>query len=151
MSKWFVGSSSIKRFTGSSNNLIIAKRERSPPESTLTFFSDISPPNIKAPKRSLIRNRISPFATWSMVSNIVRFSSKSWAWFCAKYPICTLCPIFRLPSKGISFMIHFTRVDFPSPFLPTKATFSPRLMVMSTFSNTRRDGYSLRTLSQIIG
>jgi len=33
----------------------------------------------------------------TMVSNIVRFSSKSWAWFCAKYPICTLCPIFRSP------------------------------------------------------
>ena len=32
-------------------------------------------------------------------------------------------------------MIHFTRVDLPSPFLPTKATFSPRLMVKVTWSN----------------
>ena len=42
--------------------------ERSPPESTFTFFSEVSPPNMKAPNRSLIFKRISPVATWSMVS-----------------------------------------------------------------------------------
>ncbi len=28
-------------------------------------------------------------------------------------------------SKSISSMIHFTKVDLPSPFLPLKAIFSP--------------------------
>ena len=36
--------------------------------STLTFFSEVSPPNMKAPKRSLIFRRMSPVATRSMVS-----------------------------------------------------------------------------------
>ena len=40
MSRWLVGSSSISRFTGSSKSFIMARRVRSPPESTLTFFMD---------------------------------------------------------------------------------------------------------------
>ena len=36
--QWLVGSSSISRFTGSSKSFIMARRVRSPPESTLTFF-----------------------------------------------------------------------------------------------------------------
>ena len=137
MSRWLVGSSSISRFTGSSKSFIMARRVRSPPESTLTFFMDSSgPPNMKAPSRSRILLRISPFATSSMVWNTVRFSSNNEAWFCAKYPICTLCPIVRVPSCSISFMMHFTNVDFPSPFLPTKATLSPRSMVRLAFLKT---------------
>ena len=33
-------------------------------------------------------------------------------------------------------MMHFTSVDLPSPFLPTKATLSPRSMVRLAFLNT---------------
>ena len=132
ISRWLVGSSSISRFTGSSSSLIIANLLLSPPLSTFTYFSEVSPPNMNEPRRSLIFNRISPVATRSMVSNIVRFSSRSCAWFCAKYPICTLCPILRLPVKGISPMIHLTSVDLPSPFFPTNATFSPLLIVRVT-------------------
>ena len=48
---------------------------RSPPLSTLTFFVEASPPNMKAPRRSLIFVRISPSATSSMVWKTVRVSS----------------------------------------------------------------------------
>ena len=34
--------------------------------------------------------------------------------------------------SAISPMIHFTKVDLPSPFFPTKATLSPRLIVKVT-------------------
>lgn len=81
MSRWLVGSSKIRKLTGSSKSLIIAKRERSPPESTLTFLSEASPPNIKAPSMSRILRRISPLATWSIVSNTVNSPSSNCAWF----------------------------------------------------------------------
>ena len=84
ISRWFVGSSRIRKFTGSSNSLIMARRVRSPPESTFTFLSEASPPNMNAPSISRIFVRISPTATRSIVSNTVRFSSNSCAWFCAK-------------------------------------------------------------------
>ena len=132
-----MGSSRMRRLTGSSNNLIIARRVRSPPESTFTFFIDSSgPPNINAPSKSRILFRISPFATSSIVWKTVRFSSMSEAWFCAKYPICTLWPSVSVPSCSISFMIHFTSVDLPSPFFPTKATLSPRSTVRFALRNT---------------
>ena len=41
---------------------------RSPPESTFTFLSEASPPNINAPNISRIFKRISPLATESIVS-----------------------------------------------------------------------------------
>jgi putative transport protein len=44
----------------------------------------VGPPNMKAPSRSRILLRISPFATSSMVWNTVRFSSRREAWFWAK-------------------------------------------------------------------
>ncbi len=84
MSKWFVGSSSIRKFTGSSRSLIMARRLRSPPDSTLTFFSEASPPNMNAPSMSRIFVRMSPVATRSIVSNTVSSPSISCAWFCAK-------------------------------------------------------------------
>ena len=84
ISRWLVGSSRMSRFTGSSSSLIIANRLRSPPLSTLTYFSDVSPPNMKAPSRSFTLSRISPVATLSMVWKMVRFSSSSCAWFWAK-------------------------------------------------------------------
>ena len=81
ISRWLVGSSSIRKFTGSSRSLIIARRVRSPPDSTFTFLSEASPPNMKAPRISRIFRRISPTATRSMVSNTVKLSSRSCAWF----------------------------------------------------------------------
>ena len=63
LSRWFVGSSRMSRLHGSSSRRIIANRLLSPPESTLTFLSDASPPNIKAPRMSRIFVRISPTAT----------------------------------------------------------------------------------------
>ncbi|OAV72320.1 hypothetical protein Barb7_03129 [Bacteroidales bacterium Barb7] len=72
-----------------------------------------------------------------MVSNTVSSSFSSCAWFWAKYPIFTLCPSCSLPVKPISSMMHFTSVDFPSPFFPTKATLSLRLMVKVTCPNIR--------------
>ena len=47
-----------------------------------------------------------------------------------------MCPVLSVPVNGISPMMHFTSVDLPSPFLPTKATFSPRLMLRFTSEST---------------
>ena len=62
----------------------MASRLRSPPLSTRTFLSEASPPNMKAPSMSLMRSRISPRATLSMVCSTVSDSSSSCAWFWAK-------------------------------------------------------------------
>lgn len=76
--------------------------------------------------------RISPFATSSMVWKTVSSPSRSDAWFCAKYPICTLCPICSFPWFFSCPMMHLTRVDLPSPFRPTKAILSPLSTVRLT-------------------
>ena len=62
----------------------MAKRVRSPPDRNFTFFSEASPPNMKAPSMSRIFRRMSPRATRSMVSNTVSSPSSICAWFCAK-------------------------------------------------------------------
>ena len=84
MSRWLVGSSRMSRLQGSSSRRIIAKRLRSPPESTFTFFSEASPPNINAPNILRICVRISPTATLSMVWKTVSSPSSKAAWFWAK-------------------------------------------------------------------
>ena len=50
-SRWFVGSSSRRRFTGVARIFARSTRLRSPPESTEILFSAASPPNIMAPQR----------------------------------------------------------------------------------------------------
>ena len=77
MSRWLVGSSRIRRFTGSRSSLRIARRVFSPPLSTFTFLVEASPPNMNAPNKSVIFLRISPFAISSIVSNTVSSSSSN--------------------------------------------------------------------------
>ncbi len=102
MSRWLVGSSSISRFTGSSNSF---NHGESCALSTGKHFHFLHglfrSTEHESTQQVAYLVAYFPFATSSMVWNTVRFSSSKDAWFCAKYPICTLCPIVSVPSCSI--------------------------------------------------
>ena len=97
ISKWFVGSSIINVLKGRSNNLQSANLFLSPPESTFVFLVTSSPEKRKLPSKSRTLVLVSSVAASSASCKTVFSGLRTSSWFCAKYPMFTLCPRFHSP------------------------------------------------------
>mmetsp|Transcript_12445 Transcript_12445/g.23852 ORF Transcript_12445/g.23852 Transcript_12445/m.23852 type:complete len:215 (-) Transcript_12445:745-1389(-) len=123
MSKWFVGSSSNKMCGTSRPNFAKTTRDFCPSLSSPIFCICIFPLIPKRPKYFLRSSRASVSYNFSKNSRGVNSKSSTSTKCCVKRPIFK-CPWGRMsPRVGCNSPdINFTRVVFPAPFGPTRAT-----------------------------
>ena len=125
-SRWFVGSSSTRKFAPDATVTASASRRRSPPESTATGFSTSSQPEKRnRPSSDIASGRARFVIVCTHWSTEPRVSSS--ASCCEKYAGITPWPSWIFPfaaSRRPSSVS--SSVVLPEPFGPTRATCSPR-------------------------